>query len=123
MFVVSYKLVIINFDEGLFPRVSEAHCGYTSLQEYFITILRPYGLWLNGLPKIILFFNSIFFRWGSPPSASQVASTPRRKRHRQNGGRALAGDILSLILGINDVTQWHYQMTFYHLILGTSRNH
>ena len=28
----------INFVEGLIPCVSEAHCGYTSLQEYVITI-------------------------------------------------------------------------------------
>ena len=26
--------------EGLFPRVSEAHCGYTSLPEYVIMIER-----------------------------------------------------------------------------------
>ena len=33
----------INFVEGLIPRVSEAHCGYTSLQEYVIKIplLKP----------------------------------------------------------------------------------
>ena len=29
---------IINFAEGLFPLVSEAHCGYTSLHEYVIQI-------------------------------------------------------------------------------------
>ena len=28
----------INFLEGLIPRVSEAHCEYTSLHEYVITI-------------------------------------------------------------------------------------
>ena len=28
----------INFVEGLFPRVSEAHSGYTSLQKYVITV-------------------------------------------------------------------------------------
>ena len=28
----------INFVEGLIPRVSEAHCGYTSSHEYVITI-------------------------------------------------------------------------------------
>ena len=33
---------IINFVEGLFPLASEAHCGYTSLHEYVITILE-YG--------------------------------------------------------------------------------
>ena len=27
-----------NFAEGLFPLVSEAHCGYTSLHEYVIQI-------------------------------------------------------------------------------------
>ena len=29
---------IINFVEGLFPLESEAYCGYTSLQEYVITM-------------------------------------------------------------------------------------
>ena len=29
---------LISFVEGLFPHESEAHCGYTSLQEYVITI-------------------------------------------------------------------------------------
>ena len=29
---------LISFVEGLFPHVSEAHCGYTSLQEYVIKI-------------------------------------------------------------------------------------
>ena len=30
---------IINFIEGLFPLVSEAHCGYDFLHEYVITII------------------------------------------------------------------------------------
>ena len=29
---------LISFIEGFFPRVPEAHCGYTSLHEYAITI-------------------------------------------------------------------------------------
>ena len=35
MFTHNY---IINFVDGLFPLASEAHCGYTSLHKYVITI-------------------------------------------------------------------------------------
>ena len=30
---------LFNFVKGLFPGVSETHCGYNSLQEYVITIV------------------------------------------------------------------------------------
>ena len=34
-----HTITIFNFMEGLFPLMKEAHCGYTSLHEYVITIL------------------------------------------------------------------------------------
>ena len=39
---------IINFVEGLFPLVSEAYCGYTSLHEYVIMIFHK-SFKINGL--------------------------------------------------------------------------
>ena len=45
LWVVVYMLrhvthyYLISFVKGLFPRVSEAQCGYTSLHEYVITII------------------------------------------------------------------------------------
>ena len=35
--VMFLGLLFINFIEGLFPLAIEAHCGYTSLNEYVIT--------------------------------------------------------------------------------------
>ena len=32
------SIIIINVVEGLIPLTSDAHCGYTSLHEYVITI-------------------------------------------------------------------------------------
>ena len=43
LYIIHYTLSIIRswvdiFIEGLFPLASEAHCGYTSLHKYVITI-------------------------------------------------------------------------------------
>ena len=48
---------IINFVEGLFPLASEAHCGYTSLHKYVITITllyKPLGCFWLGVMTIYL---------------------------------------------------------------------
>ena len=66
----------INFVEGLIPRVSKAHCGYTSLHEYVITIF-PFVLvklnfpsligkpWINSkeMCKFVLKTSNLHFEW------------------------------------------------------------
>ena len=52
MLIVSiiHRVLIINFEEGLFPLASEAHCGYTSFHKFVVTICFLQNLchWFRG---------------------------------------------------------------------------
>ena len=75
----NYKQYINNFVEGLYPLMSEAHCGYTSLQEYVITInpiLQAFAINLSLL--ILLKIFTVLLPNG--PTFSDIYQTSKQKR-------------------------------------------